>query len=211
MRPTLDPAGHRIPRTQPTCLLHTWRPHWQRPFALVFHPHQHESSRNLHLQYSAKNQSTQHCQSLITQGSDHPPVLEPHMVLRWPHTLGWMSRRSSRPWGISTHCCRTPGAAHLYNSPSTRMTDLTIRAMRLASDHSEGSSPRSIQAMYLSCQSSARGAGSVSMGSASSAPYPSSKESMNSSFEGSSSIGSAPAGFEGALEGSLGSRALARG
>jgi hypothetical protein len=26
--------------------------------------------------------STQHCQSLITQGSNHPPVLEPHMVLK---------------------------------------------------------------------------------------------------------------------------------
>jgi hypothetical protein len=24
------------------------------------------------------------CQSLITQGSDHPPVLEPHMVLNLP-------------------------------------------------------------------------------------------------------------------------------
>jgi hypothetical protein len=33
------------------------------------------------LQYLAKNQPTQRCQSLITQGSDHPPVLEPHMVL----------------------------------------------------------------------------------------------------------------------------------
>jgi hypothetical protein len=67
---------------KPTCLLHTWRPHWQRPFALVLHLHQHQSSHNLHLQYLAKNQSTQRCQSLITQGSDHPPVLEPHMVLR---------------------------------------------------------------------------------------------------------------------------------
>jgi hypothetical protein len=43
--------------------------------------HQHESSRNLHLQYLTKDQSTQRCQSLITLGSDHPPVLEPHMVL----------------------------------------------------------------------------------------------------------------------------------
>jgi hypothetical protein len=84
MRPALDPAGHRVPRTKPTCLLHTWRPHRQWPFALVLHLHQHESSRNLHLQYLAKNQSTQRCQSLITQGSDHPPVLEPHMVLRNP-------------------------------------------------------------------------------------------------------------------------------
>jgi hypothetical protein len=46
--------------------------------------HQHESSRNLHLQYLAKNQFTQRCQSLITPGSDHPPVLEPHMVLNLP-------------------------------------------------------------------------------------------------------------------------------
>jgi hypothetical protein len=41
----------------------------------------HQSSRNLHLHYLTKNQSTQHCQSLITPGSDHPLVLEPHMVL----------------------------------------------------------------------------------------------------------------------------------
>jgi hypothetical protein len=82
MRLALDPGGHRVPRTKPTCLLHTWRPHRRRPFALSLHLHQHQSSRNLHLQYLAKNQSTQCCQSLITQGSDHPPVLEPHMVLR---------------------------------------------------------------------------------------------------------------------------------
>jgi hypothetical protein len=40
------------------------------------------------------------------------------------------------------------------------------------------------------------------MASASSAPYPSSRESTNPSFEGSSSMGSAPAGPEGAPEGS---------
>jgi hypothetical protein len=40
------------------------------------------------------------------------------------------------------------------------------------------------------------------MASASSAPYPSSKESINASFEGSSSMGSTPVGFEGAPEGS---------
>jgi hypothetical protein len=82
MRPALDPAGHRVPRTKPTCLLHTWRPHRRRPFALVLHLHQHQSSRNLHLQYLTKNQSTQRCQSLITPVSDHPPVLESHMVLK---------------------------------------------------------------------------------------------------------------------------------
>jgi hypothetical protein len=84
MRPALDPAGHRVPRTKPTCLLHTWRPHRRRPLALVLHLHQHQSCRNLLLQYLAKNQSTQCCQSLITQGSDHPPILEPHMVLNSP-------------------------------------------------------------------------------------------------------------------------------
>jgi hypothetical protein len=84
MRPALDSAGHRVPRTKATCLLHTWRPHRQRPFALVLHLYQHQSSLNLHLQYLAKSQSTQCCQSLITPGSDHPPVLEPHMVLHLP-------------------------------------------------------------------------------------------------------------------------------
>jgi hypothetical protein len=88
MRPALDSAGHQVPRTKPTCLLHTWRPYRWQPFTLVLHLHQHQSSRNQHLQYLAKNQSTQHCQSLITPGSDHPPVLEPHMVLSRLADLG---------------------------------------------------------------------------------------------------------------------------
>jgi hypothetical protein len=83
MRPALDSAGHRVPRTKPTCLLHTWRPHRWRHFALVLHLHQHQSSRNLHLQYLAKSQFTQLCQSLITPRSNHPPVLKPHMVLNF--------------------------------------------------------------------------------------------------------------------------------
>jgi hypothetical protein len=41
------------------------------------------------------------------------------------------------------------------------------------------------------------------MTSASLAPYPSKRVSTYASFEGSSSIGSAPAGFEGAPEGSV--------
>jgi hypothetical protein len=93
-------------------------------------------------------------------------------------------------------------AARLYSSPSTRVNDLAILAMRLASDRSEGSSPRSIQAIYLSRQSTSLVAGSMSMASASSASYPSSRESTYTSFEGSSSMGSAPVGLEGAPEGS---------
>jgi hypothetical protein len=106
------------------------------------------------------------------------------------------------PCGMGTHRCRTPDATRLHSSPSTRVNALAILAMRLASNRYGGSSPRSIQAMYLSRQSSARGTGSVSMASALSAPYPSSRESMNASFEGSSSIGSTPVGSEGAPEGS---------
>jgi hypothetical protein len=46
-----------------------------RPFAPTLHLHQRKSSRNLHLQYSAKSQSTPRCQSLIIDRSDHPLVL----------------------------------------------------------------------------------------------------------------------------------------
>jgi hypothetical protein len=45
-----------------------------RPFAPSLHLHKCKSSRNLHLQYSAKSQSTPRCQSLITARSDHPVV-----------------------------------------------------------------------------------------------------------------------------------------
>jgi hypothetical protein len=40
MRPALDSAGHRVPRTKPTCLLHTWRPHRRRPFRTCSSPAQ---------------------------------------------------------------------------------------------------------------------------------------------------------------------------
>jgi hypothetical protein len=54
--------------------------HWHGLSVLVLHLHQHQSSRNLHLQYLTKIQSAPRCQTLITQGSDHPPVLEPHRI-----------------------------------------------------------------------------------------------------------------------------------
>jgi hypothetical protein len=101
MWPALNPDGHRVPRTKTTCLLHTWRPHRQRPFALVLHLYQHQSSHNLHLQYLAKSQSTQCCQSLITPGSDHPSVLEPHMVL---------TRSNARPINPLLFPCMRPRA-----------------------------------------------------------------------------------------------------
>jgi hypothetical protein len=49
--------------------------------------------RNLHLQYLTKSQSTPCCQSLITPGSDHPLVLEPHMALKYCQIWSpWYSR-----------------------------------------------------------------------------------------------------------------------
>jgi hypothetical protein len=59
--------------------------------------------------------------------------------------------------GMGMHHCRTPDAVRLYSSPSIVVNDLAILAMRLSSDRSRGSSPRSIQARYLARQSSARG------------------------------------------------------
>jgi hypothetical protein len=117
MRPTLDPASHRVPRTKTTCLLHTWRPHRRRPFPLVLHLHQHQSSHNLHLQYLDKNQSTQRCQSLITQGSDNPPVVEPHMVL----TDAWQDRRAC------VGRTRSAEAAWLCDEEECYMTYLPLR------------------------------------------------------------------------------------
>jgi hypothetical protein len=52
-----------------------WGPTRYRLFAPTLHLHQCKSSRNLHLQYLAKSQSTPRCQSLMTARSDHPPVL----------------------------------------------------------------------------------------------------------------------------------------
>jgi hypothetical protein len=46
-----------------------------RSFSPALHLHQRKSSRNLHLQYSAKNQSTPCYHSLITARSYHPSVL----------------------------------------------------------------------------------------------------------------------------------------
>jgi hypothetical protein len=67
MRLALDPVGHRVPRTKPTCLSRPWKLHTHRPFALVVHPYQRKSNCNLHLQYYSKSQSTPHCQSLIVK------------------------------------------------------------------------------------------------------------------------------------------------
>jgi hypothetical protein len=70
------------------------------------------------------------------------------------------------------HRCRTPDAGRgaLVQLAVDEGERFGHPSMRLASDRSEGSSPRFIQARYLACQSSVRGGGSVSMASASAAP-----------------------------------------
>jgi hypothetical protein len=62
------------------------------------------------------------------------------------------------PLGDGHASLQDAGVARLYSSPSMRVKDLAILAMLLASDRSEGTSPRSIQAMYLSRQSTSLGA-----------------------------------------------------
>jgi hypothetical protein len=71
----LTPSGHRVHQAKPTCLCTPWRPHKAKPFAPALHVHQRKSSRNLHLKYSVRSQSTPRCQYLIIPESDHPPVL----------------------------------------------------------------------------------------------------------------------------------------
>jgi hypothetical protein len=71
-----------------------------KPFAPTLHLHQRKSSRNLHLQYSAKSQPTPRCQSLITAKSDHPPLLG----RSGPHPLaGLYPRRLSLLWPCLSH------------------------------------------------------------------------------------------------------------
>jgi hypothetical protein len=61
-----------------------------RPFAPTLHVHLRKSSRNLHLQYSAKSQSTPCCQSLITTRSDRPPVLKRSGPQPFSTGAGWV-------------------------------------------------------------------------------------------------------------------------
>jgi hypothetical protein len=63
-----------------------------RSFTPTLHLHQRKSSRNLHLQYSAKRQSTPRSQSLITARSNHLRVLGCSSPQRVFHLgeIGWI-------------------------------------------------------------------------------------------------------------------------
>ena len=71
MRPALDPAGHQVPRTEPTCppvrSTALQRLRKAKAFRARSSPAPRKSSRGPYLQYSAKSQSTQRYQSLITK------------------------------------------------------------------------------------------------------------------------------------------------
>jgi hypothetical protein len=73
-----------------------------RPSVLALHLLQRKSSRNLHLQYSAKSQSTPRCQSLILARSDQPPVLgcsgpqSPPWWVHWQHTQVTNSKKREK-------------------------------------------------------------------------------------------------------------------
>jgi hypothetical protein len=124
MRPALDSAGHRVPRTKPTCLLHTWRPHRRRPFSLVLHQHQHQSSRNV-VNHSSHQEETINRSSNHTWSSTGPgrpawagwprPIpawfgrpfapVGPHAFMHFaPSTCTILTMSSSRPrWRFSVH------------------------------------------------------------------------------------------------------------
>jgi hypothetical protein len=80
MRPAHDPLATGSLKSSLLVSQLLGGPARHRPFALALHPYQRKSSHNLHLQYSAKSQSTPCCQSPITPGmtihrSSDTPVL----------------------------------------------------------------------------------------------------------------------------------------
>jgi hypothetical protein len=107
-----------------------------RAFAPTLHLHQRKSSCNLHLQYSAKSQSTPCCQSLITARSDHPPVLRrsgPHPLGCGPST-GPLGQGELLVASSSPHSCRArPSVAAamttlLWRGEATTRMTLTSRS-----------------------------------------------------------------------------------
>jgi hypothetical protein len=83
MRPVLDPAGHRA--LEPSQLVLSTPPASPATtFRACPSPAPTQVKPQPALVILSQNQSAQRCQSLITPGSDHPPVLEPHMVLDLP-------------------------------------------------------------------------------------------------------------------------------
>jgi hypothetical protein len=129
-----------------------------RPFAPTLHLHQRKSSRNLHLQYSAKSQSTPRCQSLITARSDHPLVLGgsgPHprhapSLPSWPDLCGaCRSAASSAPVRDLAMQPRSRSArGRCSPRPWRRWTSAVARQAAQASawdDGSRGSTRRGVE------------------------------------------------------------------
>jgi hypothetical protein len=83
-----------------------------RPFPPTLQLHLRKSNHNLQLQYSAKSQSTPHCQSLIIARSDHPPDLglsspqSPPWWVHWQHThtnqLREKEKKNRNKWKTQT-------------------------------------------------------------------------------------------------------------
>jgi hypothetical protein len=106
-----------------------------RPFAPTLHLHQRKSSRNQHLQYSAKSQSTPRCQSLITARSNHPPVLgrsSPH-----PRTVRLVTDRPPRhgPSGTLVRTVCELRAIKIYRQNGSNEKHTRTREELLAESH----------------------------------------------------------------------------
>jgi hypothetical protein len=72
MRPALDPSGHRVPRTKPACLLHTWRPTGIDLSHLFF-------------TYTNTNQA-KHAPAILSQESVHTTLSITHHTRKRPST-----------------------------------------------------------------------------------------------------------------------------
>jgi hypothetical protein len=102
-------------------------PRRHRPFALALHLHQRKSSRNLHLQDSAKSKSTPRCQSLITARSDHPPILGhsgPHLSNTRVRTVqNYQQNLQKHPeeYGSSDQTSKTVSQHNGLLDPATRV------------------------------------------------------------------------------------------
>jgi hypothetical protein len=104
----------------------------RRPFAPTLHLHQRKSSRNLHLQFSTKSQSTPRCQSLITARSDHPPVLGRSGPHQWRKAVRQLASRRAplaTDQGPSSHHARGKKGAQRMDH-RTRV-GLGVRAQRV--------------------------------------------------------------------------------
>jgi hypothetical protein len=119
MQPALDFAGHRVPRTKPTCLLHTWRPHQPRPFYACSSPA--PTPVKPQPAPAILSQESVHTTLLITHHTRKPPSTGPRTT-HGPQArtrLHWPSGPSNEAYLSSPHLEASPATTfHTCYSPA---------------------------------------------------------------------------------------------